>query len=235
MPPPGHEPFLRAICANPEDDTARLVYADWLDENGAPERAEFVRLQVALAPYPRLYNADHFRAEALLRDHQAAWRAELPDLRGVQWADEFRRGFVPGARVHDVRWLLAHRKALFAAAPVQVLALNGATADKLAKALALAELNRLTELYLTFCHVPLGKLGALAECPNLSRLRTLGVRGRAVGPNEPALTVSEARALAGSARLPELREVYLTGPLTGAAADVLRARFETVRFTGHVR
>ncbi len=38
MPPPGYEPFLRAICESPEDDTERLVYADWLDENGDAER-----------------------------------------------------------------------------------------------------------------------------------------------------------------------------------------------------
>ena len=24
--------FLEAICANPDDDVPRLVYADWLDE-----------------------------------------------------------------------------------------------------------------------------------------------------------------------------------------------------------
>ena len=41
--------FLAAICANPADDTPRLVYADWLDEHGQPERAEFVRVQCELA------------------------------------------------------------------------------------------------------------------------------------------------------------------------------------------
>jgi uncharacterized protein (TIGR02996 family) len=56
MPPPGYEPFLRAICANPDDDTVRLVYADWLDENAAAlkprakaaavGRAEFIRCQI---------------------------------------------------------------------------------------------------------------------------------------------------------------------------------------------
>lgn len=35
--------FLRAIAANPDDDTPRLVFADWLEEHGEPERAEFVR------------------------------------------------------------------------------------------------------------------------------------------------------------------------------------------------
>jgi uncharacterized protein (TIGR02996 family) len=36
--------FLAAIRANPADDTARLVYADWLDERGGPEQAEYLRL-----------------------------------------------------------------------------------------------------------------------------------------------------------------------------------------------
>src|SRR5207247_2362789 len=29
----------------PEDNTPRLVLADWLEENGDPDRAEFIRLQ----------------------------------------------------------------------------------------------------------------------------------------------------------------------------------------------
>jgi uncharacterized protein (TIGR02996 family) len=35
--------FLRAIQANPTDGVAYLVYADWLDEHGEPERAAFLR------------------------------------------------------------------------------------------------------------------------------------------------------------------------------------------------
>ena len=34
--------FLRAIIANPDDDGPRLVYADWLEERGECERAEFL-------------------------------------------------------------------------------------------------------------------------------------------------------------------------------------------------
>ena len=37
--------FLAAVSANPDDDTARLVYADWLQERDDP-RAEYVRLEV---------------------------------------------------------------------------------------------------------------------------------------------------------------------------------------------
>jgi uncharacterized protein (TIGR02996 family) len=35
--------FLAAIAAEPDDDTARLVYADWLDEHGEPLRAMVIR------------------------------------------------------------------------------------------------------------------------------------------------------------------------------------------------
>jgi uncharacterized protein (TIGR02996 family) len=39
------EQLLAAICEN-QDDTARLVFADWLQENGELDRAEFIRLQI---------------------------------------------------------------------------------------------------------------------------------------------------------------------------------------------
>ena len=44
--------LLKAILANPEEDTPRLVYADALQERGEPgdeERAEFIRVQVAIS------------------------------------------------------------------------------------------------------------------------------------------------------------------------------------------
>ena len=41
--------FLAAIIADPDEDTLRLVAADFLEENGDPDRAAFIRVQVALA------------------------------------------------------------------------------------------------------------------------------------------------------------------------------------------
>lgn len=38
-----HDSLLRAVCERPFDDGPRLVYADWLDEHGEPERARFIR------------------------------------------------------------------------------------------------------------------------------------------------------------------------------------------------
>lgn len=40
--------FMRAICAEPGDDMSRLVFADFLEENGQAERAEWIRVQIAL-------------------------------------------------------------------------------------------------------------------------------------------------------------------------------------------
>lgn len=40
--------FLKAVCWNPADDAPRLIYADWLEEHGQAERAEFIRLQIEL-------------------------------------------------------------------------------------------------------------------------------------------------------------------------------------------
>ena len=36
--------LLEEICRDPDDDTARLILADWLEERGDP-RGEFIRLQ----------------------------------------------------------------------------------------------------------------------------------------------------------------------------------------------
>ena len=44
--------FLRAIRERPDDETARLVYADWLDEQGDPQslaRASYLRTHAELA------------------------------------------------------------------------------------------------------------------------------------------------------------------------------------------
>lgn len=46
------EAILAAILDAPDDDAVRLVYADWLEENGEADRAEFIRVQVRLATMP---------------------------------------------------------------------------------------------------------------------------------------------------------------------------------------
>lgn len=43
------DPQLAYILEHPDDDTARLIYADHLEEQGESARAEFIRLQIRIA------------------------------------------------------------------------------------------------------------------------------------------------------------------------------------------
>lgn len=51
---PEYRAFLARIIASPTDDLPRLVYADWLDEHGEAERAEFIRVQCELEKVGRV-------------------------------------------------------------------------------------------------------------------------------------------------------------------------------------
>ncbi len=68
--------FLADIRARPEDDAPRLIFADWLDEHGEPERAEFIRVQCELARLgeddPRCSSLKQ-RELQLLDAHQLRW------------------------------------------------------------------------------------------------------------------------------------------------------------------
>lgn len=79
--------LLTAIIANPDEDTPRLMFADWLQENGQPERAEFIRIQCA----PDADEAAEDRAAELEERNRAKWLTGLPQFPSARW--EFRRGF----------------------------------------------------------------------------------------------------------------------------------------------
>lgn len=68
--------FIRSICERPEDDTPRLIFADWLEDHGGDEtRAEFIRFGCS-HPY---YNQPP-------SIHWINWPAKIV----VKW----RRGFI---------------------------------------------------------------------------------------------------------------------------------------------
>jgi uncharacterized protein (TIGR02996 family) len=49
---PDQSAFLQAIREQPDDDTVRLVYADWLDEHDVPSLAAYIRESIMLAYVP---------------------------------------------------------------------------------------------------------------------------------------------------------------------------------------
>jgi uncharacterized protein (TIGR02996 family) len=77
--PSERDALLAAICAAPDDDTPRLVFADWLDENGSHPWAGLIRAECELA---RLA-ADGSAAEAVFR---FIARYEQPAFKAVPWA-----------------------------------------------------------------------------------------------------------------------------------------------------
>ncbi len=85
--------LLAAIAADPGDDLARLVYADWLDEHDQPERAEYLRLHVEIARLER-EGRGHVRPSARLRELAAdlprEWRGGVGrrvDVWLVSWGE----------------------------------------------------------------------------------------------------------------------------------------------------
>jgi uncharacterized protein (TIGR02996 family) len=102
--------FIRAVLHKPDDALPRLQYADWLQDNGQPERAEFIRVQIELAAYPNASPAEPWqtlrrREEELLRLYEIQWRQRrlfplnlevFNDHDDVEYAFkiEWRRGFV---------------------------------------------------------------------------------------------------------------------------------------------
>jgi uncharacterized protein (TIGR02996 family) len=107
------EGLYRAILDDPDSDMPRLIYADWLEEQGDADRAEFIRVQCELAgPPPILPDKSSLRARAqlcahvrsLLARHELEWLGPfLPSVRAGKLWVEFRRGFVGYALFHPGR------------------------------------------------------------------------------------------------------------------------------------
>jgi uncharacterized protein (TIGR02996 family) len=71
--------FLSAISAAPDDDTARLVYADWLDERSDP-RAEYLRLEVKrhrMTPRERRKDDPFYQLERLRPHATPDWLSRI--------------------------------------------------------------------------------------------------------------------------------------------------------------
>ncbi len=150
-----HAGFLQAICENPDDDTPRLVYADWLEEHGNAERAEFIRTQIDLSRLPEYEPLwQRYRASRRWGLLEGDLRKGLPKLpEGLEWVHLcFHRGFPWKVWVHDLGALLTHARYLFAQAPVQAL-----------KDVGRQEFTR------------------LARSPHLKRMRALELSGHHIG------------------------------------------------------
>ncbi len=113
--------FLQAIREEPADDAHRLIYADWLEEQGGSARAAraaFIRAQCRLAVLP---DDDPIRgdledeAAELLAEYEQEWTQPLHGL-AEDW--QFARGFVENITIRGGDFL-THAEPLFAFAPLR--------------------------------------------------------------------------------------------------------------------
>ncbi len=169
--------LMRSICETPDDDTPRLVFADWLDEHGESDRAEFIRVQIEAArigAYSDRRDGLIRRANELQGRFGNRWLGELPvpDTEHIDWGkvaadwvggEPFDRGFASCLLVKTTGALAKHADKLFAATPVRRLMVwHMMKADKLAR------LPQLRHLH-TFRARIVSRRAAdeLAECPYL--------------------------------------------------------------------
>jgi uncharacterized protein (TIGR02996 family) len=215
VPHPERAAFYAAICASPEDDTARLVFADWLDEHGESARAEFIRLGCQHAQLdeddPQWWPLKH-RLEALEEKHTEEWEQELPP-----WARKgvsFRRGFVDGIVTSATLWIKRSEK-LLATAPLTSVRLERVR-ELLPSLLATPTLARLRWLSLGWNNLE-GAISSVAACPSFANLRALGL-------NLARLGDEDAKALAGSRHLAGLVSLNLHNNRIGEAGATALAK-----------
>ncbi|HEY1186518.1 MAG TPA: TIGR02996 domain-containing protein [Gemmata sp.] len=190
--------LLAAISAHPDEDTPRLAYADWLDEHGDPDRAEFIRLQIGLWPMMKAgapaWPAVRERVEPLQAAHALRWAGSLVPLLPGEGVS-FNRGFVDTIGVTDrnvqANWPQAVGRGM-AEHPIRRVWLAGVPA---------ADRGRL--------------LDELPIWPQASVLRELQFIGG------PPVTAGELAAIGGNPHLRRLTRLGLGAPVEVAALTAL--------------
>lgn len=213
--------FLRGIATNLYDDTPRLAFADWLDEHGEHDRAEFIRVQCEFEPIRDQYEIPraaelherekHFGSAGTHQyDVARAWLGAMPQ----GWDDwqkgasiEYRRGF-PDTLALPARTFLefgAKIRELHPTIRRVVLFCINEYGERLAVCPALADL---AELELA-CWYSDADARALARSTHLTELRVLELW---LGRTPPLTDGKLCRIIAASKAWPKLRELSLLNP-----------------------
>jgi uncharacterized protein (TIGR02996 family) len=190
-----YDAFLQVIIESPDDDSTRLVFADWLEEHGDAERAKLIRLQCSLNSLPpaspELVPLEE-RVNLLLQARRNDYLTPLTRI-GLQFDREtqhqetldecviahltatFRRGFVEDITIggrESLETFLKHAEVLFRLTPLQHLEVSEVRGWSMSY----------DQGYPVGCYSPMidspraEDLRALIRFPDLARLRTLRLR-----------------------------------------------------------
>jgi uncharacterized protein (TIGR02996 family) len=206
--PVDEDGLWQAIVDDPDDDLPRLIYADWLDENGRPERAELIRLQCD----PSRHDQSP-RERQLIEQNRAEWLGPLhPHVESVR----FERGLMRVAvsmRTFLTRAFQSNAPGWLRQIRASGLELWGTTKDwgKVAASPVLAAVH---DLWISGSVIGRQAVPAFAQSPHLTGLHTLTL-------NDTYLNAAHLAALLDVQRLPRLRRLILDS--SGVRLDHLQA------------
>src|SRR5262245_33314555 len=140
--------LFRAICEQPWEDTPRLMNADWLQEHGDAERAEFIRLMVELARSNDETRQGELRtrAEQLHKEAYGRWTRGSPTGDGVRIGRELHRGCYNEAYFEGADVFVRSASVVFARTPIDMVCVRWLRDETLAPILESGYLGRLKSL-----------------------------------------------------------------------------------------
>src|SRR5262249_9908602 len=196
----------------PDEDTPRLVYADWLDENDQEEQATFIRESITFAR-----SGGRTGGQAPCPSQPQAWEW----LKRLGLEHPSGHGFDPGFLQAVVFWscdsFLNEAAAFVARLPVRDVGVSWEHGRKAGERAfvamaAMPELARLHTLRLVdfTSQTPLAGWARLVQSPHLRGLKTLMA-------GSCGLTDDHAHALAGCENLTGLAELDLSGNYLSSA------------------
>jgi uncharacterized protein (TIGR02996 family) len=203
------EAFKQAVLAEPDDDVVRLVYADWLEDNGDEDdraRAALIRAQCEAEHAPRNRRAELNREVKAILKANPDWTGAVIKS-GLGSKPLFRRGFLHQLTLGATQFVDSAEKLFEAFPTVRALRFHDASneVENLAKCPYLARL----------CEADLSNMCRCGGCPiendikaliashfvgNLTKLNIAGNR----------MDAAQAQALAASTAFGHLRELDLS-------------------------
>lgn len=206
--------LLGEIRADPEDMTSRLVYADWLEENGDP-LSELIRIQCELAELP----ADSPQ-RAALATRERDLLADYHENRVQPLKDRFgaigvvvKGGFVESLRI-SADTFLDHAAEIVEVLPALCSLTLGRPRKRIRELASTPALQQVPGLDLREAGLGDEGLAVLLDSPYLGRLVRLNLSGN-------QLTADSAAAIANSEKLSELRGLDVSNNPLGRGLGVL--------------
>jgi uncharacterized protein (TIGR02996 family) len=198
--------FLKEIAAHPTDDTLRLIYADWIEENvigpASDKRTTLIRLQVQAATLPANDPnkiALEKEAKTILDKHGQEWTQHLASLGATEI--KWERGFPSSAALTDVAFH-SHGEEITATGLTNLtISIGDAGVQALA---ASPTLKKLTHLNLEGNNIGPEGAQVIAASTTLTELTDLNLEGNNIGD-------AGAQALADSPNLKKVTDLNLRG------------------------